>query len=75
MLMLALDSATAVVSVALHDGRRVLAERSGAGAKRHAELLAPAVAGVLGEVGATSRDLTEIVVGWGRDRSPVCAWG
>lgn len=63
--MLALDTATEVVSVALHDGQHVLAERSKSGAKRHAELLAPALAGVLAEIGAAAHDLTDIVVGVG----------
>jgi len=65
VLLLALDTATAVVSVALYDGDQVIAERSGSGAKRHAELLAPAVADVLGEVGASARDLTHVAVGVG----------
>jgi tRNA threonylcarbamoyl adenosine modification protein YeaZ len=65
VLLLAFDTATAVVSVALYDGDRVVAERSGTGAQRHAELLAPGVAGVLAEVGATARDLTDVAVGVG----------
>lgn len=65
MLLLALDTATAVVSVALHDGQRVLAQRSGGGATRHAEVLAPAVAAVLTEAGASARDLSAVAVGVG----------
>jgi tRNA threonylcarbamoyl adenosine modification protein YeaZ len=65
VLLLALDTATSVVSVAVHDGRHVLAERSESGAKRHAELLAPAVVDVLHAAGASARDLTDIAVGVG----------
>ena len=65
MLLLALDTATPAVTVALHDGRRVLAERTAHDPRRHGELLAPAVAAVLAEVGADRRDLTDVAVGTG----------
>jgi tRNA threonylcarbamoyladenosine biosynthesis protein TsaB len=65
VLLLAFDTATPTVTVALHDGRQVLAESSEAGAVRHGELLAPGIAGVLGQAGATPRDLTDIAVGVG----------
>ena len=43
MLLLALDTSTSAVTVALHDGADVLAELTDlAGAPRHAEVLAPA---------------------------------
>ena len=38
MLLLALDTATPAVTVALHDGERVLAEASRVDARRHGEL-------------------------------------
>jgi tRNA threonylcarbamoyl adenosine modification protein YeaZ len=65
VLLLAFDTATAMVSVALHDGERVLAQRTGGGATRHAEVLAPAVAGALAEAGASAGDLSAIAVGVG----------
>ncbi len=65
MLLLALDTATPAVTVALHDGHRVLAEVSEVDARRHAELLAPGIEAVLAQAGATTRDLTAIAVGTG----------
>jgi tRNA threonylcarbamoyladenosine biosynthesis protein TsaB len=65
VLLLAFDTATAMVSVALHDGERELAQRTGSGATRHAEVLAPAVAGALAEAGASAGDLSAIAVGVG----------
>lgn len=63
MLLLAFDTATPAVTVALHDGRRVLAETSTVDARRHGELLAPSIAKVL--AGTEPRDLTGIAVGVG----------
>lgn len=65
VLLLALDTATPSVTVALHDGSTVLAEAGGRDPRRHAELLAPAVADVLARAGATSSDLTDVAVGTG----------
>lgn len=65
MLLLALDTSTAAVTTALHDGRGVLARRTVVDAQRHAEHLAPAVEAVLAEVGAAPGDLTGIVTGVG----------
>lgn len=68
MLTLALDTATAGVVagiVAVADGARVLAERRTAGAVRHGETLAPAVASVLGAAGCRPADLAAVVVGTG----------
>ena len=63
MLLLAFDTATPAVTVALHDGQRVLAETSTVDARRHGELLAPSIAKVL--AGIEPRDLTGIAVGVG----------
>jgi tRNA threonylcarbamoyl adenosine modification protein YeaZ len=63
VLLLAFDTATPAVTVALHDGQRVLAETSTVDARRHGELLAPSIAKVL--AGAEPRDLTGIAVGVG----------
>ena len=65
MLLLALDTSTPAVTAAVHDGERTLAERTTVDARRHGELLAPAVAEVLGDAGARPRDLTAIAVGVG----------
>jgi tRNA threonylcarbamoyladenosine biosynthesis protein TsaB len=63
--LLALDTATPAVTVALADGDRVLAERSTVDARRHGELLAPAVAAVLAEAGVDRSALTAVAVGTG----------
>jgi tRNA threonylcarbamoyl adenosine modification protein YeaZ len=65
VLLLGLDTATPAVTVALHDGTRVLAEATTVDRHRHAELLAPAIAQVLAEAGADRGDLTAIAVGVG----------
>ncbi|CAN5785867.1 tRNA (adenosine(37)-N6)-threonylcarbamoyltransferase complex dimerization subunit type 1 TsaB [soil metagenome] len=65
MLLLALDTATPAVTVAVHDGTSVLAAASSLGARRHGELVAPTVQRVLTEAGVAPRDLTRIAVGVG----------
>jgi tRNA threonylcarbamoyl adenosine modification protein YeaZ len=64
-MLLAFDTATPHVTVALHDGDRVVAEYSSSEAMRHGEMLAPGIADVLTQVGATSRDVTAVAVGVG----------
>ncbi|MEE1928037.1 tRNA (adenosine(37)-N6)-threonylcarbamoyltransferase complex dimerization subunit type 1 TsaB [Streptomyces sp. TRM 70351] len=65
MLLLALDTATPAVTVALHNGARVLAARDQVDARRHGELLLPAVDGTLADAGRTLHDVTHLVVGVG----------
>jgi tRNA threonylcarbamoyladenosine biosynthesis protein TsaB len=65
VLLLAFDTATPAVTVALSDGREVLASSLVVNARRHGELLAPGIETVLREVGADRRDLTDIAVGVG----------
>jgi tRNA threonylcarbamoyl adenosine modification protein YeaZ len=65
VLLLALDTATPAVTVALHDGTSVLAEESRIDARRHGELLLPAVDRVLAAAGAALGDVTDLVVGVG----------
>ena len=65
MLLLAFDTATPAVTVALHDGQRVLAEAATVDARRHGELLAPSIAKVIADAGFDQRDLTAIAVGVG----------
>lgn len=63
--LLALDTATPAVTVAVADGDTVLAERTTVDARRTGEILAPAVAGVLADAGVDRRALTRIAVGVG----------
>ncbi|MFI7317889.1 tRNA (adenosine(37)-N6)-threonylcarbamoyltransferase complex dimerization subunit type 1 TsaB [Streptomyces venezuelae] len=65
MLLLALDTATPAVTVALHDGSSVVAESSQVDARRHGELLLPAVDRVLAEAGLKLDAVTGIVAGVG----------
>ncbi|MFF1306960.1 tRNA (adenosine(37)-N6)-threonylcarbamoyltransferase complex dimerization subunit type 1 TsaB [Streptomyces sp. NPDC058307] len=65
MLLLALDTATPAVTVALHDGRDVVASFSQVDARRHGELLLPAVDRVLADAGVKLDAVTGIVVGVG----------
>ena len=64
-MLLAFDTATSHVTVALHDGERVVATYSSTQAMRHGENLGPGIAHVLAEAGAISRDVTAIAVGVG----------
>jgi tRNA threonylcarbamoyl adenosine modification protein YeaZ len=63
--LLAFDTATPAVTVALHDGGQSLAQVVTVDAHRHAELLAPAIERVIADAGASRRDLTGIAVGVG----------
>ncbi|WP_329137069.1 tRNA (adenosine(37)-N6)-threonylcarbamoyltransferase complex dimerization subunit type 1 TsaB [Streptomyces sp. NBC_00670] len=65
MLLLALDTATPAVTVALHDGTSVVASSSQVDARRHGELLLPAVDRVLAEAGTRLDAVTGVVVGVG----------
>lgn len=64
-MLLALDTSTAAVTVALHDGDRIVARSTEIDARRHTELLAPAIADVLVRAGVDRRDLTGLAVGVG----------
>ncbi|MFI8926511.1 tRNA (adenosine(37)-N6)-threonylcarbamoyltransferase complex dimerization subunit type 1 TsaB [Streptomyces sp. NPDC053474] len=65
MLLLALDTATPAVTVALHDGTSVVAESSQVDARRHGELLLPAVDRVLADAGVRLDAVTAVVAGVG----------
>ena len=65
MLVLGFDTATPAVSVALHDGERVIAAASALDARRHSELLTPMIAKIMADAGASRADLTAIAVGVG----------
>ena len=65
MLVVGFDTATPAVSVALHDGEGIVSEAFAADGRRHGELLAPMIAKVMADVGASRADLTAVAVGVG----------
>lgn len=64
-MLLAFDTATGSVTVALHDGTDVVAERRSDHHQKHGEQLAPLIQAVLTEAGLVRQDLTAIAVGVG----------
>jgi tRNA threonylcarbamoyladenosine biosynthesis protein TsaB len=65
VLLLAVDTSGAQVSVALHDGTAPLARRDVADPRRHAEILAPGIDQVLAETGHSIDEVTDVAVGVG----------
>ena len=65
MLLLAFDTATPAVTVALRGDEGVLAEHTEIDARRHGELLAPGIEKVLADAGCSRTDLTGVAVGVG----------
>jgi tRNA threonylcarbamoyl adenosine modification protein YeaZ len=65
VLLLALDTATPAVTVALADDGNVLAETSTVDPRRHGELLAVGIDVVLREAGVAPCDVTHVAVGVG----------
>ncbi|MCE1179191.1 MAG: tRNA (adenosine(37)-N6)-threonylcarbamoyltransferase complex dimerization subunit type 1 TsaB [Micrococcales bacterium] len=65
MLMLALDTSTSAITVAVHDGETVLGDHTVLDARRHTELLAPGITTALAAAGVAVTDLTDIAVGVG----------
>jgi tRNA threonylcarbamoyladenosine biosynthesis protein TsaB len=65
VLVVGFDTATEAVSVALHDGERVVSEAFALDARRHSELLTPMIAKVMADAGAARGDLTGVAVGVG----------
>jgi tRNA threonylcarbamoyl adenosine modification protein YeaZ len=63
--LLAFDTATPAVTVALHDGERVVASWAKVDARRHGELLAPGITAVLDEAWVPRLDVTAVAVGVG----------
>jgi tRNA threonylcarbamoyl adenosine modification protein YeaZ len=53
------------VTVALHDGNRILAERTEVDARRHGELLAPGIRAVLEQADCSRDQVTDVAVGVG----------
>lgn len=65
MLLLAIDTSTTAITVALHDGTAAVAEAVTLDSRAHAEHLAPGIARVLADVQAVPSDVTDVVVGIG----------
>jgi tRNA threonylcarbamoyl adenosine modification protein YeaZ len=65
VLLLAFDTATPAVTVALHDGHKIVAAESAVDARRQGELLVPFIDRALRSAGAGRGDLTAIAVGTG----------
>jgi tRNA threonylcarbamoyladenosine biosynthesis protein TsaB len=63
--LLAFDTATPLVTVALHDGDDVVAERTSDRPMKHGEQLAPLIEAVLRDRGLVRQDLTALAVGVG----------
>lgn len=64
-MLLAIDTSTSAVTAALHDGRDVVARTSTIDARRHTEILAPAIEAMFAETGVTPADLSRVAVGVG----------
>ncbi|WP_336275740.1 tRNA (adenosine(37)-N6)-threonylcarbamoyltransferase complex dimerization subunit type 1 TsaB [Nocardioides sp. B-3] len=64
-MLLSFDTATSLVTVALHDGEDVVAERLSELPMKHGEHLAPLIEALLTDNGPVRRDLTAIAVGVG----------
>jgi tRNA threonylcarbamoyladenosine biosynthesis protein TsaB len=65
VLLLAIDTSTSAITVAVHDGTSVLAESSTVDARRHGEHLAPGIVRVLSQAGRSASDVTAVVAGLG----------
>jgi tRNA threonylcarbamoyl adenosine modification protein YeaZ len=65
VLLLAIDTSTSAIAVALHDGTNVVAERSTIDARRHTEHVAPSITAVLAEAGRSASEVTAVAVGVG----------
>jgi tRNA threonylcarbamoyl adenosine modification protein YeaZ len=63
--LLSFDTATSLVTAALHDGEDVVAERLSELPMKHGEQLAPLIEALLADSGLVRQDLTAIAVGVG----------
>jgi len=63
--LLAIDTSSAAITAAIHDGTSVVAEATELGAQSHGELLAPTIDRVLRESGVAVDELTHVVAGVG----------
>lgn len=64
-MLLAIDTSTSAVTAALHDAEKVVARTSTIDARRHTEILAPAIDAMMREAGVAPRDLSRVAVGVG----------
>lgn len=64
-MLLAIDTSTTAIGAAVHDGTRTLASVTHEDARRHGELLAPAVVRTLEDAGVDRTALTAVVCGVG----------
>ena len=64
-MLLAFDTATPAVTIAVRDDTAVLAERTVVDARRHGEVLAPGIAQTLSDAGVRQASLTAVAVGVG----------
>ena len=64
-MLLAFDTATPLVTVAVHDGEDVVAEQVSERPMKHAEQLAPLIDRVMADAGIVRQDLTAIAAGVG----------
>ncbi|MBO0845468.1 MAG: tRNA (adenosine(37)-N6)-threonylcarbamoyltransferase complex dimerization subunit type 1 TsaB [Nocardioides sp.] len=64
-MLLAFDTATPYVTVALHDGEAVVSERRSEQRMKHGEQLAPLIEATLAGAGIVRQDLTAVAVGVG----------
>ena len=64
-MLLAFDTATPLVTVALHDGEDVVVELTAERPMKHAEQLAPLIERALTEAGIVRQDVTAVAVGVG----------
>ncbi len=64
-MLLAFDTSSPTVSVALHDGNDVVTEHASEQALKHGEQLAPLIATAFAAAGVVRQDLTAIAVGVG----------
>ncbi|NYF98949.1 tRNA (adenosine(37)-N6)-threonylcarbamoyltransferase complex dimerization subunit type 1 TsaB [Janibacter cremeus] len=65
MRVLAMDTATSAITVAVHDGEQVLDVRNTVDPRRHTELLAPLLIEVMEAAGTAPDEVTHVAVGTG----------
>ncbi len=64
-MLIAIDTATKIMSIALHDGHTVLAEQTWQAGNRHTTALAPTLQAMLGACGVTIQDISAVAVATG----------
>ena len=64
-MLLAIDTATQILSIALHDGDALIAETTLHAGRQHSALLAPLIEGTMAQTGFGSKDLTALAVSVG----------